>query len=84
MSAPKDVTNFFDNGVVVTTSWQARVGRFRVRAVWHGRVLNEFTRYGEKAARAAHELLASTWGIASDGNLRDEAQDAPRVSASGE
>jgi len=64
------------SGVRVVTV-QRSPAAFETAAVFRGKLLNLL--HAENALRAGrlHRLLAEAWGSASEGNLLDEASDAP-------
>jgi hypothetical protein len=67
----------FGNNVSVRTHFDEASGLFVSVAIYARKVLNEFKTDTLTEAEDAHKLLCETWGKATPGNLKDEAQDAP-------
>jgi hypothetical protein len=66
------------NGVRVMTRYDGEAAEYETLAVWRDKVLSTGRRGSAFFAGQLHELLVSAWGSASEGNLIDEAADAPR------
>lgn len=70
--------SIFSNGVRVVTFRRSR-REFESAAIFRDKLLNLLPAEDPIHAERLHRLLASTWGTASEGNLLDESQDAPRL-----
>lgn len=67
-----------ENKVLVVTWYEAKPRPQWVSiAVWDGKLLNEASANREFVAGVNHANFMAAWGEASEGNLKDEAQDAP-------
>jgi hypothetical protein len=66
----------FPNGVRVVTCRRSQRA-FESAAIFRGKLLNLLSAEDPIHAERLHELLASTWGSASESNLLDESEGAP-------
>lgn len=66
----------FGNNVRVLTRWHPERG-FAAYAIYNGRVLNRLDAANEREVEEKYRLLCGAWKRATQGNVKDEAQDAP-------
>ena len=72
------VETSFPNGVRVVTCRRSQRA-FESAAIFRGKLLNLLPAEDPIHAGQLHKLLAQAWGSASESNLLDESQDAPRM-----